>query len=62
MFQDVEPYCMKHYKVRQCPNKGWAEQEVPPLPNVLVSLPMFSANLLHLLATHNNVLPLARFD
>uniref|UniRef100_T1IAR4 HTH OST-type domain-containing protein n=1 Tax=Rhodnius prolixus TaxID=13249 RepID=T1IAR4_RHOPR len=59
--QDVEPYCMKHYKVRQCPNKGWAEQEVPPLPNVLVSLPMFSANLLHLLATHNNVLPLASF-
>ncbi|KAK9508774.1 hypothetical protein O3M35_006253 [Rhynocoris fuscipes] len=57
--QDVEPYCMKHYKIRVCPDKGWAEQEVPPLPNVMVSLSDFSTNILHLLKTHDNILPLS---
>ncbi|XP_014290029.1 meiosis regulator and mRNA stability factor 1 isoform X1 [Halyomorpha halys] len=59
--QDVEPYCSRHYKVKSCFGKGWAEQEVPPLPNILVSLQEFTTNVHCLIATHNNALPLSSF-
>ncbi|XP_014255164.1 meiosis regulator and mRNA stability factor 1-like [Cimex lectularius] len=57
----IELHCSKHYKVKQGPGKGWAEQEVPPLPNVIVNLKQFSDHIYTLLKTHNNIVPLASF-
>lgn len=59
--KDVEPYCSRHYRVKNTFGKGWAEQEVPPLPNVNVPLKEFSSSVVRLIATHNNALPLSSF-
>lgn len=41
-------------------DKGWAELEMPALPNVKVSLNEFSIRLHSLISSHNNYLILAR--
>lgn len=40
-------------------DKGWAELEMPALPNVKVILREFSSRLHTLIASHNNYLILA---
>ncbi|BET01774.1 kiaa0430 [Nesidiocoris tenuis] len=59
--QDVQPYCTKHYVQDSNVGKGWAEQEAPSLPNVLIPLDEFAHNVKVLLASHFNILPLASF-
>uniref|UniRef100_A0A1B6CMW8 HTH OST-type domain-containing protein n=2 Tax=Clastoptera arizonana TaxID=38151 RepID=A0A1B6CMW8_9HEMI len=55
----VVPYCILHGSQQLGCEKGWAEQELPPLPNIRVKLSEFSANIQELLHSHNNFLPLA---
>ncbi|KAL1116230.1 hypothetical protein AAG570_005725 [Ranatra chinensis] len=59
--QEVEVYCSTHYKGIQSMDKGWAEQEALPLPNISEPLGQFSDNTHRLLASHNNTLPLSSF-
>uniref|UniRef100_A0A0A9Z6Z8 Limkain-b1 n=2 Tax=Lygus hesperus TaxID=30085 RepID=A0A0A9Z6Z8_LYGHE len=56
--QDIQPYCEKHF-ILQANGKGWAEQEAPPLPNVMAPLASFSANIKNLLTSHCYILPLS---
>ncbi|VVC29950.1 OST-HTH/LOTUS domain,NYN domain, limkain-b1-type,Marf1, conserved domain,PIN domain-like,Marf1, RNA [Cinara cedri] len=57
---DAISYCPTHAKItKPTDDKGWAELEMPSLPNVKVSLNEFSTRLHSLLSTHNNYLILA---
>lgn len=51
------PYCIIHTQ-KPWSDKGWAEQEVGLLPNVMMSLKVLGGRILQLLTTHNGSLPL----
>ncbi|KAK0092688.1 hypothetical protein PV326_000848 [Microctonus aethiopoides] len=51
------PYCIVHTQ-KPWSDKGWAEQEVGLLPNVMMSLKVLGGRILQLLTTHNGSLPL----
>lgn len=54
------PFCRIHIRNQfNKGEKGWAEQEVPSLPNIRVRLSVFGRHLLSLVQSHNNFLPLA---
>lgn len=54
------PHCLLH-----CPNglgeRGWAEPEIPPLPNVRFKLKVFTSKVHELLHSHMGSLPLQSF-
>ncbi|KAL9929562.1 meiosis regulator and mRNA stability factor 1-like protein isoform 1-T3 [Glossina fuscipes fuscipes] len=55
--QHSVPYCTIHFKREQ--HKGWAEQEIEPLPNVCMSIAEIE-NIIHpLLKTHAGDIPIA---
>lgn len=55
---DIElPYCTIHTQ-KGWLEKGWAEQEMESLPNVMMSLKTLSIRIHQLLTTHNGSLPL----
>ncbi|XP_025194845.1 meiosis regulator and mRNA stability factor 1 isoform X2 [Melanaphis sacchari] len=57
---DAVSYCPIHAKItKPTDDKGWAELEMPALPNVKVSLNEFSKRLHSLISSHNNYLILA---
>ncbi|XP_029345012.1 meiosis regulator and mRNA stability factor 1 isoform X2 [Acyrthosiphon pisum] len=57
---DAVSYCPTHAKItKPTDDKGWAELEMPALPNVKVSLNEFSKRLHSLISSHNNYLILA---
>lgn len=56
------PYCVRHSKQLGCGDKGWAEQEQPSLANVRVSLAVLADRVISLVNSHDNCLPLARYD
>ncbi|XP_050076598.1 meiosis regulator and mRNA stability factor 1 [Anopheles maculipalpis] len=51
------PYCMQHFKQEK--DKGWAEQEIEPLPNVMMSINQLQAIVYSLLKSHKNDIPVA---
>ncbi|KAH0546369.1 meiosis regulator and mRNA stability factor 1 isoform X1 [Cotesia glomerata] len=51
------PYCHIHYQ-KPGSDKGWAEQEIESLPNVMMSLKLLGLHIEKLLITHNGNLPL----
>ncbi|XP_034936191.1 meiosis regulator and mRNA stability factor 1 isoform X2 [Chelonus insularis] len=51
------PYCIIHTQ-KPWSEKGWAEQEMESLPNVIMSLKVLGARIRKLLTTHNGSLPL----
>lgn len=51
------PFCAKHFKKGQ--NKGWAEQDIEPLPNVNMPLSQVRAILYPLLTQHDGEIPIA---
>lgn len=55
--QHSVPYCAIHFKKEQY--KGWAEQEIEPLPNVLMSISQVQNILLPLLKMHKGDIPIA---
>lgn len=55
--QHSVPYCVYHFKQQQ--DKGWAEQEIEPLPNVLLSLTQVESILYNLLKKHKDDIPIA---
>lgn len=57
VFVKVEAFCWMHHKVESC---GWAELELNPLPKVCVSIVEFRQNLIELVTSHKDILPLAR--
>ncbi|XP_050521810.1 meiosis regulator and mRNA stability factor 1 [Daktulosphaira vitifoliae] len=57
---DAVSYCPTHARItKPTDDKGWAELEMPALPNVKVSLAEFSTRLHSLISSHNNYLILA---
>ncbi|XP_058795301.1 meiosis regulator and mRNA stability factor 1 [Phymastichus coffea] len=54
------PYCVLHAQ-KPWTDKGWAEQEMAPLPNVSISLKLLSERVHKLLITHSGCLPLPTF-
>lgn len=55
--QHSAPYCMHHFKAEQ--NKGWAEIEIDPLPNVYMSLSEVQSKIFPLLKSHPDDIPIA---
>lgn len=55
--QHSAPFCIYHYKPAQ--NKGWAEIEIDPLPNVFMSLSQVQEKIFSLLKTHQDDIPMA---
>ncbi|XP_053673768.1 meiosis regulator and mRNA stability factor 1 [Anopheles nili] len=55
--QHSVPYCMYHFKQEK--EKGWAEQEVLPLPNVMMSINQLQSLVYSLLKSHKNDIPVA---
>lgn len=55
--QHSAPYCIYHYKAPE--NKGWAEIEIDPLPNVMMSIAQVQAMILPLLRVHEGDVPIA---
>lgn len=57
---DAVSFCPTHARItKPTDDKGWAELEMPALPNVKVSLAEFSTRLHSLISAHNNYLILA---
>uniref|UniRef100_A0A1A9W5J8 HTH OST-type domain-containing protein n=1 Tax=Glossina brevipalpis TaxID=37001 RepID=A0A1A9W5J8_9MUSC len=55
--QHSVPYCTIHFKREQ--HKGWAEQEIEPLPNVCMSITEIQKILRPLLKNHPGDIPIA---
>lgn len=55
--QHSAPYCIHHFKPDK--NKGWAEIEIDPLPNVTMSIAQVRAIILPLLRVHQGDIPIA---
>lgn len=55
--QHSAPYCMFHYKPDK--NKGWAEIEIEPLPNVFMSVSQVQSMIQPLLQVHQGDIPIA---
>lgn len=55
--QHSAPYCIYHYKAPE--NKGWAEIEIDPLPNVMMNISQVQAMIHPLLRTHQGDVPVA---
>jgi meiosis arrest female protein 1 len=55
--QHSAPYCIHHYKAPE--NKGWAEIEIDPLPNVMMSVAQVQAIIHPLLHAHQGDVPIA---
>lgn len=55
--QHSEPYCVFHYKPDK--NKGWAEIEIEPLPNVYMSISQVQSFIHPLLRAHQGDIPVA---
>lgn len=55
--QHSAPYCIYHFKADK--NKGWAEIEIDPLPNVLMSIAQVQAMIQPLLRVHQGDIPVA---
>ncbi|XP_046394485.1 meiosis regulator and mRNA stability factor 1 isoform X2 [Ischnura elegans] len=51
------PYCMLHSKKTK-PEKGWAEQEIDVLPNIMVGMKLFGQRIHNLLHSHDGIIPL----
>ncbi|XP_071443436.1 meiosis regulator and mRNA stability factor 1 isoform X2 [Hetaerina americana] len=51
------PYCMMHSKKTK-PEKGWAEQEIDVLPNIMIGVKLFGQRIYKLLHSHDGVIPL----
>uniref|UniRef100_A0A182RVL6 HTH OST-type domain-containing protein n=1 Tax=Anopheles funestus TaxID=62324 RepID=A0A182RVL6_ANOFN len=55
--QHSVPYCMHHFKQEK--EKGWAEQEIEPLPNVMMTINQLQLLVYSLLKSHKNDIPVA---
>lgn len=55
--QHSAPYCIYHFKADK--NKGWAEIEIAPLPNVMMSITQVHALIHALLRVHQGDIPIA---
>lgn len=55
--QHSAPYCIYHFKADK--NKGWAEIEIDPLPNVMMSVAQVQAMITPLLRVHEGDIPIA---
>ncbi|XP_055549128.1 meiosis regulator and mRNA stability factor 1 [Wyeomyia smithii] len=55
--QHSVPYCIYHFKQEK--EKGWAEQEIEPLPNVVMSISQLQSVIYSLLKTHKDDIPVA---
>jgi len=55
--QHSAPYCMHHFKPDK--NKGWAEIEIEPLPNIFMSVAQVQAIIQPLLRAHQDDIPIA---
>lgn len=55
--QHSAPYCIHHFKPDK--NKGWAEIEIDPLPNVVMSISQVKSIILPLLRVHKGDVPIA---
>lgn len=55
------PYCVLHAAQKPRTDRGWAEQEMAPLPNIQISLKSLSSRTHKLLSTHSGCLPLPRY-
>lgn len=55
--QHSAPYCIYHFKADK--NKGWAEIEIDPLPNVMMTISQVQAMILPLLRVHQGDIPIA---
>jgi meiosis arrest female protein 1 len=55
--QHSAPYCIYHFKADT--NKGWAEIEIDPLPNVFMSLTDVQSKIFPLLKSHPDDIPIA---
>lgn len=51
------PYCARHFKRESF--KGWAEQELEPLPNVFLTISQVQTIVYRLLQTHSEGIPVA---
>lgn len=55
--QHSAPYCIFHYKPDK--NKGWAEIEIDPLPNVFMSISQVQSMIHPLMRAHQGDVPIA---
>lgn len=55
-FQHSVPYCTLHFVKT---HRGWAEQEIEPLPNVKMNISQVRDIMFALLKNHKNVIPIA---
>lgn len=55
--QHSVPYCVYHFKQEQ--DKGWAELEIEPLPNVMLSIAQVESLIYALLKVHKDDIPVA---
>lgn len=55
--QHSAPYCVYHFKADK--NKGWAEIEIDPLPNVIMSIREVQSLIQSLLRVHKGDIPVA---
>lgn len=55
--QHSVPYCMYHFQQEK--EKGWAEQEIEPLPSVVMSINQLQSLVYSLLKSHKNDIPVA---
>uniref|UniRef100_A0A182P0F7 HTH OST-type domain-containing protein n=1 Tax=Anopheles epiroticus TaxID=199890 RepID=A0A182P0F7_9DIPT len=55
--QHSVPYCMYHFKQEK--EKGWAEQEIEPLPNVMMTINQLQSLVYPLLKSHKYDIPVA---
>jgi meiosis arrest female protein 1 len=55
--QHSAPYCIFHYKADK--NKGWAEIEIEPLPNVFMTVAQVQSLIQPLLQVHQGDIPVA---
>uniref|UniRef100_A0A336LTM4 CSON004407 protein n=1 Tax=Culicoides sonorensis TaxID=179676 RepID=A0A336LTM4_CULSO len=55
--QHSVPYCVYHFKQEQ--DKGWAELEIEPLPNVMLTVSQVESIIYELLKVHKDDIPTA---
>jgi meiosis arrest female protein 1 len=55
--QHSAPYCIFHYKPDK--NKGWAEIEIEPLPNIFMTIAQVQSMIHPLLQVHQGDIPIA---
>ncbi|XP_063702888.1 meiosis regulator and mRNA stability factor 1 [Culicoides brevitarsis] len=55
--QHSVPYCVYHFKQEK--DKGWAELEIEPLPNIMLSISQIESLMYSLLKVHKDDIPVA---